>query len=183
MDARRSARFPCHEWTPALWNWCGSPASTVVSSGDLVQRFSAVWRDAEIASHMAASPGAVSCEGSGVRSGGPALRDGVPTTSMTSSRLMAGWFREEGSSATRNRWCRHRRMRGIPLPSYGSPRAGRSARGAHPAGPLGQTRPAGRRVYRYTWVGLPRRRFRHDRLKHLQRPAARDAAVALVQTA
>ena len=68
----------------------------VVSSGDLVQRFSAVWRDEEIASHMAASEALYRVKDRAFDAVARRLRDAVPTTEYDIQQLMAGWFREEG---------------------------------------------------------------------------------------
>jgi Xaa-Pro aminopeptidase len=67
----------------------------VVSSGDLVQRFSAVWRDEEIASHMAASEALYRVKDRAFDAVARRLRDAVPTTEYDIQQLMAGWFREE----------------------------------------------------------------------------------------
>jgi len=68
----------------------------VVSSGDLVQRFSAVWRDEENASHMAASEALYRVKDRAFDAVARRLRDAVPTTEYDIQQLMAGWFREEG---------------------------------------------------------------------------------------
>ena len=68
----------------------------VVSSGDLVQRFSAVWRDEEIASHMEASRALYRVKDRAFDAVARRLRDGVATTEYDIQQLMAGWFRDEG---------------------------------------------------------------------------------------
>mgnify|MGYP003694406501 CR=1 FL=1 len=69
----------------------------VVSSGDLIQRFSAVWDAGAIETHRHASDAAVSREGSRASKRSRAgLRDGVATTEYDIQQLMAGWFRDEG---------------------------------------------------------------------------------------
>ena len=55
-STRRTARFPTSRAsTPAPSSWSARSGVEVVSSGDLVQRFAAVWDDAAIATHRAAS--------------------------------------------------------------------------------------------------------------------------------
>jgi len=73
-----------------------SGVEAVVSSGDLVQRFSAVWRDKEIASHMAASQALYRVKDRAFDAVARRLREGVPTSEYDIQQLMAGWFREEG---------------------------------------------------------------------------------------
>lgn len=68
----------------------------VVSSGDLVQRFSAVWNDAAIASHMAASGKLYRIKDQAFEAVASRIRDRIPTTEYDIQQLMAGWFRDEG---------------------------------------------------------------------------------------
>jgi Xaa-Pro dipeptidase len=68
----------------------------VVSSGDLVQRFSAVWHEAEITSHLAASAALYRVKDRAFEAIARRLRDRIPTTEFDVQQLMAGWFREEG---------------------------------------------------------------------------------------
>ncbi|MGC4085896.1 MAG: M24 family metallopeptidase [Vicinamibacterales bacterium] len=67
----------------------------VVSSGDLVQRFSAVWNDAQIATHLAASAALYRVKDRAFEAIRHRLRDDVPTTEYDIQQLMAGWFRDE----------------------------------------------------------------------------------------
>jgi len=64
----------------------------VVSSGDLVQRFSAIWHEPEIASHQAASEKLHQVKDRAFEAIARRLRDGVPTTEYDIQRLMGGWF-------------------------------------------------------------------------------------------
>jgi Xaa-Pro dipeptidase len=64
----------------------------VVSSGDLVQRFSAIWHGPEIASHQAASEKLHQVKDRAFDAIARRLRDGVPTTEYDIQRLMAAWF-------------------------------------------------------------------------------------------
>jgi Xaa-Pro aminopeptidase len=68
----------------------------VVSSGDLVQRFVAVWDAAAIASHREASERLYRVKDRAFDAIARRTRDGVPTTEYDVQQLMAGWFREEG---------------------------------------------------------------------------------------
>ena len=68
----------------------------VVSSGDLVQRFSAVWNDEAIATHMAASDALYRIKDQAFAEVARRVRDGVPTTEYEIQQCMAGWFRDEG---------------------------------------------------------------------------------------
>ena len=68
----------------------------VRSSGDLVQRFSAVWHDAEIATHLAAADRLHRVKDRAFDAVARRIRDRLPTTEYDIQQLMAGWFTEEG---------------------------------------------------------------------------------------
>src|SRR5262245_10759974 len=68
----------------------------VVSSGDLIQRFSAVWDDDAIATHRAASEQLYRVKDSAFEAVARRLHDGVSTTEYDIQQLMSGWFREGG---------------------------------------------------------------------------------------
>lgn len=68
----------------------------VVSSGDLVQRFSATWDAVAVASHQAASDALYRIKARAFDSIAERLRDRVPTTEYDIQQLMAGWFEDEG---------------------------------------------------------------------------------------
>lgn len=68
----------------------------VVSSGDLIQRFSAVWNDARIESHLAASDALHRIKDRAFDEIARRLGAGVPTTEYDIQQLMARWFRDEG---------------------------------------------------------------------------------------
>jgi Xaa-Pro dipeptidase len=68
----------------------------VVSSGDLVQRFSTVWDAAAIASHREASDKLYRVKDRAFDAIARRLRDATPTTEYDIQQLMAGWFRDEG---------------------------------------------------------------------------------------
>jgi Xaa-Pro dipeptidase len=68
----------------------------VVSSGDLVQRFSSVWDDAAIATHREASDKLYRVKDRAFEAIARRLRERVATTEYDIQQLMAGWFRDEG---------------------------------------------------------------------------------------
>ena len=68
----------------------------VVSSGDLVQRFSTVWDAEAIATHREASDKLYRVKDRAFEAVARRLRDGSPTTEYDIQQLMAGWFRDEG---------------------------------------------------------------------------------------
>jgi Xaa-Pro dipeptidase len=68
----------------------------VVSSGDLVQRFAAVWHADAIASHQEASAHLYRVKDRAFAAIAQRTRDGVATTEYDIQQLMAGYFREAG---------------------------------------------------------------------------------------
>src|SRR5205809_6325311 len=68
----------------------------VVSSGDLVQRFSTVWDATTIATHREASEKLYRVKDRAFEAVGRRLRDAVSTSEYDIQQLMAGWFRDEG---------------------------------------------------------------------------------------
>ena len=70
--------------------------ATVVSSGDLIQRFSAVWSDEAIATHQSAADKLYRVKDRAYEEVARRIRDGVPATEYDIQQLMAGWFRDEG---------------------------------------------------------------------------------------
>jgi Xaa-Pro aminopeptidase len=67
----------------------------VVSSGDLVHRFSAVWGASEIASHVEASEKLYRVKDRAFEAIAARTRDRVPTTEYDIQQLMVKWFTEE----------------------------------------------------------------------------------------
>ena len=67
----------------------------VLSSGDLVQRFSAVWDAEEIATHRSASEKLYRIKDQAFDAIATRTRDGRPTTEYDIQQLMAGWFADE----------------------------------------------------------------------------------------
>ena len=68
----------------------------VVSSGDLVQRFSTVWDEPTIGTHRDASDKLYRVKDRAFDAVARRVRDGVATTEYDIQQLMAGWFRDEG---------------------------------------------------------------------------------------
>jgi len=68
----------------------------VVSSGDLIQRFSTIWDTDAVATHRQASEKLYRVKDRAFESVAQRLKDGVATTEYDIQRLMIGWFREEG---------------------------------------------------------------------------------------
>ena len=72
----------------------------VVSSGDLIQRFSTVWDEQALASHRQASDKLYRVKDLAFDAAARRLRDKVPTTEYDIQQLMVGWFRDEGLVST-----------------------------------------------------------------------------------
>jgi len=72
----------------------------VVSSGDLIQRFSTVWDEQALASHRQASEKLYRVKDLAFEAAARRLRDKVPTTEYDLQQLMVGWFRDEGLVST-----------------------------------------------------------------------------------
>lgn len=68
----------------------------VVSSGDLIQRFSAVWDNTAVATHREASVKLYRVKDRAFELIGQRLRAGTPTTEYDIQQAMAAWFRDEG---------------------------------------------------------------------------------------
>jgi Xaa-Pro dipeptidase len=68
----------------------------IVSSGDLVQRFSTVWDEDVVATHRAASDKLYRVKDRAFESVSRRLREGVATTEYDIQQLMIDWFAEEG---------------------------------------------------------------------------------------
>jgi Xaa-Pro aminopeptidase len=68
----------------------------VVSSGDLVQRFSTIWDADAIATHRQASDALYRVKDQAFEAIARRLRDGLATTEYDIQQLMTGWFRDEG---------------------------------------------------------------------------------------
>ena len=68
----------------------------VVSSGDLVQRFVALWNAAALESHLAASAVLYRVKDRAFAAIRERLAGGTPTSEYEIQQLMGGWFKEEG---------------------------------------------------------------------------------------
>jgi Xaa-Pro dipeptidase len=68
----------------------------VVSSGDLIQRFSTIWDADTIATHVAASDKLYRVKDHALDAVAARLRDGTPMTEYDVQQLMAAGFRDEG---------------------------------------------------------------------------------------
>jgi Xaa-Pro aminopeptidase len=68
----------------------------VVSSGDLIQRFSTIWDAAAIATHVQASEKLYRVKDRALDAVARRLRDRIATTEYDVQQLMADWFRDEG---------------------------------------------------------------------------------------
>jgi Xaa-Pro aminopeptidase len=79
--------------TVELVRECGAE---VVSSGDLVQRFSAVWRPQQVTTHVAASERLYRIKDRAFEAVASRLRDGIETREYDIQQLMVRWFEEEG---------------------------------------------------------------------------------------
>jgi len=157
----------------------------IVSSGDLVQRFSAVWNETAIASHRAASDKLHRVKDRAFETIARLTRGDGSTSEYEIQQLMARWFDEEGlvsDSAPNVSAAEHA---GNPhyLPTPGSSRAIRSdelvlldlwAKLDRPGAVFADI----------TWMGYTGRRTPERYVRAFDAVAsARDAAAALVQTA
>ena len=69
---------------------------SVVSSGDLVQRFEALWSPAQLETHLAASAALYRIKDRTFAAIGEHARKGAAFTEYDVQQWMGGWFREEG---------------------------------------------------------------------------------------
>jgi Xaa-Pro dipeptidase len=157
----------------------------VVSSGDLIQRFSAIWDAAAVTSHREASDILYRVKDRAFEAIARRLRDGVATTEFDIQQLMAGWFKDEGlvSDADPNV---------SAGPNTGDPHYLPTAANRRPIRAdeivlldlWGKRPPAGAVFADITWMGYtgPRVPERFGRAFGAIR-SARDAAIALVQQA
>lgn len=68
----------------------------VVSSGDLVQRFEAVWNDAELATHRTAAAALYRIKDRAFDLVRQRMASGTPVNEYDVQQAMVGWFKEEG---------------------------------------------------------------------------------------
>lgn len=166
--------------TVELVRQCGAE---VVSSGDLVQRFSAVWGAEAIATHLTASDALHRIKDKAFEAVARRVRDGVATTEFEIQQLMAGWFREEGLVTDSDPNVSAEENAGNP---HYLPTAARS----RSIGPnelvlldlWGKLDQPGAVYADITWVGFTGARVPERQAEAFAAAAAaRDAAVALVQ--
>jgi Xaa-Pro aminopeptidase len=157
----------------------------VVSSGDLIQRFAALWDDQAIASHRDASERLYRVKDRAFEAVARRIRDRVPTTEYDIQQLMAGWFESEGLVSDSPANVSAAENAGNPhyLPTASVHRSIR-------ADELvlldlwGKIETPGAVFADITWVGFTGQRPPERQTKAFEAVvAARDAAVALVQRA
>ncbi len=76
--------------------WIRTRGVEVQSSGDLVQRFEAVWVDHALATHRDASAALYRIKDRAFATVARNLRDGIDVTEFDVQQQMAGWFKDEG---------------------------------------------------------------------------------------
>jgi Xaa-Pro aminopeptidase len=156
----------------------------VESSGDLVQRFEAVWDEHALARHREASAALYKVKDRAFEMVAKNMRDGVSTTEYDVQQRMAGWFREEGLVTDSDPVVAAQENAGDP---HYLPTAQRT-RQIRPNELLlldlwGKKKDDPRAVYAdITWVGFTGRTVPHEMSRAFQAIcAARDAAAALAQ--
>ena len=157
----------------------------VVSSGDLVQRFAAVWDDRAIETHRLASEKLYTIKDRTFEEIGRRVRSGVATTEYDIQQQMVGWFREHGliSDSAPNV---------SAAENAGNPHYLPTARANRVIRPeelvlldlWGKLDRAGAVYADITWIGFTGRRPPERQLQAFEAVrAARDAAMTLVQRA
>ncbi len=157
----------------------------VVSSGDLVQRFAAVWDARTIATHEQASAKLYRVKDRAFDAIAQRTRDGVPTTEYDIQQLMAAAFRDEGLVSDSDPNVSVGENTGNPhyLPTAGAARTiGRDELVLLDL--WGKLDQPGAVFADITWMGFTGRRAPERYARAFTAvAAARDAAVALVQRA
>jgi Xaa-Pro aminopeptidase len=155
----------------------------IASSGDLIQRFAAVWNAAAIDTHLAASEKLCRVKDRAFAAIAERVRNGAATTEFDIQQLMAGWFREEGLVADSDPNVSAEANAGNPhyLPTATACRAIHADEVVLLDLWAKLDRPGA--VYAdITWMGFTGRRPPERYLKAFGAvAAARDAAIALVQ--
>jgi Xaa-Pro dipeptidase len=155
----------------------------IVSSGDLVQRFEAVWDKRAIDSHLTASAALYRIKDRAFAAVRDRLAAGTPTTEYDVQQLMAGWFKDEGLVAD-----------AFPvvgsMENAGNPHYLPAADASRRVGPgelvlvdlWGKMPTAGAVYADITWVGFTGPRVPDEFARAFDAIVrARDAAIALVQ--
>jgi Xaa-Pro aminopeptidase len=157
----------------------------VVSSGDLVQRFAAVWSDEEIGSHQAASEKLHRVKDRAFDAIATLTRDQGTTTEFEIQQMMVRWFEEEGLISDSPPNVSAAENAGNPhyLPTSSSSRS--IGRDELVLLDLWAKLPQPEAVYAdITWMGYTGRQVPERFVRAFQAVAgARDAAAALVQQA
>jgi len=156
----------------------------VVSSGDLVQRFSAVWHAEEIASHVEASEKLYRVKDRAYEAIAARIRDRVPTTEYDIQQLMVKWFEEERLITDSEPMVSAMENAGNPhyLPTAQNSRA-INADELVLLDLWGKVDRQGTVFADITWVGFTGRRVPERYTRAFTAVArARDAAIGLVQT-
>jgi Xaa-Pro dipeptidase len=160
-----------------------SGVGEVVSSGDLIQRFSTVWNAAAVDSHRKASEKLYRVKDRAFELVAERVRDGAVTTEYDVQQHMAVWFREEGLVSDSDPIVAATENAGNPhyLPTLSVHRAIRRD-DLVLLDLWGKLETPGAVYADITWVGFAGRRV-PDRFARAFAAiaAARDAAVALVQ--
>jgi Xaa-Pro aminopeptidase len=81
--------------TIELVRQCGGDSLKIVSSGDLIQRFSAIWHDEQIATHREASDALHRIKDGAFEAIARRVRESGTTSEYEIQQLMAGWFADE----------------------------------------------------------------------------------------
>ena len=160
-------------------------AVDIVSSGDLVQAFEAVWTDEQLETHRVASQALYRIKDKAFAAAAAAVRAGTPLTEYALQQQMVAWFAEEGLVSD-----------SAPVvavgPHAGDPHYLPTEASAAVIGPeqlllldlWGKLAQPGAVFADITWVGFTGRVVPAPMAKAFGAAArARDAAVALVQTA
>ena len=157
----------------------------VVSSGDLVQRFEAVWDDAALATHRAASDALYRIKDKAFELIRSAMAAGTPLTELDVQTAMLKWFEQEGIFATDPPNVSAQENAGNPhyMPTRDANRA------IHPNEIVlidlwGKLRKAGAVFADITWVGYIGKRVPDEYARAFAAARdGRDAAIALVESA
>lgn len=158
----------------------------VESSGDLVQRFEAVWDDHALATHHAASQALYRVKDRAFDAIATRSRDGEAMTELAIQQQMAGWFEEEGLVSDSSPVVAAQENAGDP---HYLPTAGRTRQiGANELVLLdlwAKKKDDSRAVYAdITWVGFTGRAVPDEMTRAFEAiRQARDAATALVREA
>jgi Xaa-Pro aminopeptidase len=157
----------------------------VVSSGDLVQRFSGVWSDEEIATHVDASARLDRVKDRAFDAIAQRVRDRVATTEYDIQQMMLRWFADEGLIAEDD-------PNVSAAEHAGDPHYQPTAASSRPINAdelvlldLWAKLPAPGAVYAdITWMGYTGRQMPERFVRAFEAvAAARDAAITLVQSA